>query len=306
MLPTSPFQFLRYESESPDSSWQPITLWTTTSWSHAGAVLNPASLPAGYHAWANATVKSGNLLTLLTPFLNFLHKWLAETHMTHYLLTIRAQKSTSEFDRPRWHVDRRFFENPSLALSSSSVSGSDSESEKVRNGRRRVASVWKVATALIGPGTLFLKDSKRGLELQRRIERELKMKQKKKGHYAVDEKHVCRTFRCLGCAEMADAVRVKLAEAVEKEGLEVVQMGAGEVSIFRADGEDGGGEYREGSGVGAAMHSEPPMGEGDRVFVHVVPGTEDEVRRLVEGWGMEFPRDWSVGVLVNWGADIVS
>ena len=222
--------------------------------------------------------------------------------MTHYLLTIRAQKATSEFDRPRWHVDRRFFEDPSLSLSSSSLSDSDSDLEnRVKgNGKQRKASAWKVATALIGPGTLFLRDSKRGLQLQKSIERELKMEQKKKGHYAVDEEHVCRTLRCLGCAEMADAVRVKLAEAVEREGMDVVQMGRGEVSVFRADGVGGGGGDGDGKDV-AAMHSEPPMNEGDRIFIHVVPGTEVEVRRLVEGWGMEFPRDWSVGVLKNWG-----
>lgn len=230
--------------------------------------------------------------------------------MTHYLLTIRAQKPTSEFDRPRWHVDRRFFENPSLSLNSTSTENFENltDEKKDRSPRekekRRVASVWKVATALIGPGTLFLKDSARGIALQKRIEKGLKMQQKKRGHYAVDEEHVCRTFRCLGCAEMADAVRVKLAEEVEKAALEVVQMGTGEVSIFRADGDGGGGVDREKNGGGAAMHSEPSMSGGDRVFVHVVPGTEEEVRKLVEGWGMEFPRDWSVGVLVNWGANL--
>lgn len=300
MLPTSHFQLLRYNTQPPDPLSEPIKLRTTTSWSHAGALLDSTSLPAGYHSWVDATLESGNLLALLVPFLNFLHKWLAETHMTHYLLTIRAQKPTSEFDRPRWHVDRRFFESPSLSLSSSNPF--NSQDEKWEPGKERVASVWKVATALIGPGTLFLKDSARGIALQKRIEKELKMEQKKKGHYAVDEEHVCRTFRCLGCAEMADTVRVKLAEEVKKEDLEVVQMGLGEASIFRADGEGGGGG--EGFMGEAAMHSEPPMGEGDRIFVHVVPGTEGEVRRLVEGWGMEFPRDWSVGVLVNWGTSM--
>jgi hypothetical protein len=262
-------------------------------------LLDPTSLPAGYHTWSAGTVKSGNLLKLLIPFLEFLNGWLKETHMTHYLLTIRAQKPTSEFDRPRWHVDRRFFESPSLSPSPTSIS--DSDSDPGDGGREREASVWKVATALIGPGTLFLKDSKRGIELQKSIEKDLKLEQKKRGHYAVDEEHVCRTLRCLGCAEMADIVRVKLAEAVERAGLEVMQMRTGEVSIFRADGVSGGGGEREGNAGCAAMHSEPPMGEGDRIFVHVVPGTEGEVRRLIEGWGMEFPRDWSVGVLVNWG-----
>jgi hypothetical protein len=37
--------------------------------------------------------------------------------MTHYLLTILAQKPTWEFERPRWHVDRRFFQAPDLSRS---------------------------------------------------------------------------------------------------------------------------------------------------------------------------------------------
>jgi hypothetical protein len=150
---------------------------------------------------------------------------------------------------------------------------------------------------------LFLKDSTRAIALQKRIEKSLKMEQKKKGHYAVDEKQVCTSLRCLGCPEMADNVRVTLAEEIAKAGLEVLQMGAIEVSVFRADGEGGGGGRVE-KGEVVAMHSEPPMSGGDSVFVLVVPGTEEEIRTMVEGWGMEFPRDWSVGVLVNWGANI--
>jgi hypothetical protein len=226
--------------------------------------------------------------------------------MTHYVLTIRAQKPTAEFERPRWHVDRRFFENPSLSgIPAAKPSRRLTEKGERVQEKREVASVWKVATALVGPGTLFLKDSARGIALQKRIEKGLKMEQKKRGHYAVDEEHVCKTFRCLGCAEMADIVRVRLAVEVEKEGLEVVKMRTGEVSIFRADGDGGGGGGGgEKNEVVAAMHSEPPIC-GDRIFVHVVPGTEKEVRRLVEGWGMEFPRDWSVGILNNWGAEML-
>ena len=181
----------------------------------------------------------------------------------------------------------------------------DEKSRPREAEKRRGGSVWKVAAAVLGPGTLFLRDSARGIALQKKIEKDLKMEQKKRGHYAVDEKHVCQTFRCLGCAEMADSIRVKLAEEVQREGLEVVQLGRGEVSVFRADGEGGGGGGGKGEkGEVAAMHSEPPMSGGDRIFVHVVPGTKEEVRTMLENWGMEFPRDWSVGVLSNWGSNV--
>jgi hypothetical protein len=43
------------------------------------------------------------------------------------------------------------------------------------------------------------------------------------------------------------------------------------------------------------------VGEGEeayeqgRVFVNVVPGTEEQLRGLMSRWGMEFPRAWCVG-----------
>jgi hypothetical protein len=152
----------------------------------------------------------------------------------------------------------------------------------------RSPSNWKLASALVGPGTLFLKDSNRGREIQKQIEKRLKLHQAKKGHYAVDASHVCTSFRCLGCADIAESVRQELVR--ELQGMETVQVRNGEVAVFNVDG------YNACDGE-PAMHSEPALSGGDRVFVHVVPGREEELRRLVEGWGMEFPRDWCVGVL---------
>lgn len=42
-----------------------------------------------------------------------------------------------------------------------------------------------------------------------------------------------------------------------------------------------------------AVHSEPCMSGGDRIFVNVVPGKEDELKNLISKWGMNtFPRSW--------------
>lgn len=200
--------------------------------------------------------------------------------MTHYCLSIRAQKATHEFDVPRWHVDRRFFD------------ADISEPQRPKKGSNETQdknpSNWKLATALVGPGTLFLKDGKKGRSIQKAIEKRLKLPAFKKGHFASDETHVCTSFRCLGCADMAEAVRQELVK--ELACMDTIQVGKGEVAVFKVDG------YNSCDGE-PAIHSEPNMSRGDRVFVHVVPGTEKEVRRLVNAWGMEFPRNWCVGVL---------
>ena len=83
---------------------------------------------------------------------------------------------------------------------------------------------------------------------------------------------------------MQEAVRVRLAE--QMKDYTVVQAKAGECSFFRVGGKDG------------AVHSEPVC-HGDRVFVNVVPGSEQELRKLTGQWGMEFPRAWAIGVPLN-------
>lgn len=271
-----------HDEEEPRLSPQNlVTLQTESTWTHVGAPLNPASLPHTFHTWARGTFLTGNIVPLLVPFLKFLHKFMADVHMTHYCLSIRAQKPTHEFDIPRWHVDRRFFDKDSLTPY-------DTDKNEVSDNKRKMPSNWKLATALVGPGTLFLKDGKKGRSVQKQIEKRLHLSAAKRGHYAVDETHVCTSFRCLGCADMADAVRQELVKALKD--METVQVGKGEVAVFNVDGYNtGGGE--------PAMHSEPNLSGGDRVFVHVVPGNEDELRKLAEGWGMEFPRNWCVGVL---------
>jgi hypothetical protein len=39
-----------------------------------------------------------------------------------------------------------------------------------------------------------------------------------------------------------------------------------------------------------------PKCDVNRVFVNVVPGSEEQLRKLIGRWGMEFPRSWCVGL----------
>ena len=156
-------------------------------------------------------------------------------------------------------------------------------------------SEWKIATALAGPGTLSLEDGARGRMLQKSVESRLRVKVLKKGHFATHDEHVCTTLRCIGCADMSQSVREAMAAEIEdaKPKFKVVQVGWGECAVFKVEsvvkGDAGESTY-------GAMHSEPKM-DRDRVFVHVVPGTEAELRELMRGWEMPYPRQWSVGVL---------
>ena len=77
-----------------------------------------------------------------------------------------------------------------------------------------------------------------------------------------------------------DGVREELASELLQYGY--VQASHGECSVFRT-GHDTG-----------AVHSEPKTSDGGRVFVNIVPGTEDELKGLAKTWGMEFPRSWWV------------
>lgn len=279
---TSDFQILSYNPQPHRPSAHrtpetPITVLRESTWTHIGPFLDLNRLPPSFNTWAQGTFDSSSisLLPLLAPFLTFLHIYLSDNDLAHYSLTIRAQKATTEYDVPRWHFDREVFQQPI-------------KHRRVFNfGKKAPATSFKLAAALVGPGTLFLKDGVKGRELLNMMEIETKEALKKKS--LEDEEHICRPLRCLGCADMAEAIRFKMAEVVKAEGLEVIQIRSGEVAIFKSEGKGRDAE-------GPAMHSEPSMSGGDRVFVHAIPGREEELRGLVEGWGMEFPRDWAIGV----------
>lgn len=92
---------------------------------------------------------------------------------------------------------------------------------------------------------------------------------------------MCTSIRCQGCFDAGASVRSLLATSFADE--ETVQPSPGEVVLFRT-----------GEGCGA-VHSEPRC-HVERIFVNVVPGTEEELRGLSKRFGMGWPRAWTLGV----------
>ncbi|QDS69144.1 hypothetical protein FKW77_010457 [Venturia effusa] len=141
------------------------------------------------------------------------------------------------------------------------------------HSEKLIRTQWKLVTTLLGPGTLFIEDANSA--------RAIEAKTKQESRDACKD-HLCNPFNCLGCATASADIRHRLSDRFEKE--EVIQAADGHCCFFRIGQEQG------------AVHSEPPH-DCDRVFVNIVPGTEDEIQKLMAKWGMTtFPRAWSVGL----------
>jgi hypothetical protein len=194
----------------------------------------------------------------VNPLLSFLQTFLTSTGVECYCLSIRATHATHDYDEPRWHVDEDFF---------MSWREGDRKMKK-----EEVNKKWKLCTTLLGPRTLFVSSREHASALK--ILRQSKKEEKEK------HVHVCTSIRCLGCATYSTKLRHILAEKLA--GCKTIAPEVNEVAVFRVGDDEG------------AVHSEPKC-DGDRVFVNVVPGTEEELKKLMQAWGMsEWPREWSV------------
>ncbi|KAI1337543.1 hypothetical protein F5Y15DRAFT_147536 [Xylariaceae sp. FL0016] len=267
----SSFEFLDYQPTDPKPD---ISVKHDAFWSYCGPLLAEAdALPPNLHEWA-ATALSSSLVPLLVPFLTFANEFIAQQGLDNYWLTIRATKATGEFEKPRWHTDDMFFSAGSGGLTAPATATAKKETRTLD-----LQTDWKLCTTLLGPSTMFIptaqQDSAR--RMQRRAKREL------------FTDHDCTSIRCLGCASTADAVRERLV--MELAPLGSTQARPGECAFFRI-GQDGG-----------AVHSEPRMGGGDRIFVNVVPGKKDELGGLMTKWGMSFPRAWWIAPTVSRGRE---
>ncbi|KAI0408014.1 hypothetical protein F4802DRAFT_497421 [Xylaria palmicola] len=267
------FEILDYRHQARPSSVLDPGLNVTHSafWSYCGPLLTKSGdLPPNFHEWTSAAL-SGSLLPLLMPFLEFANGVLRERGLDHYWLTIRAMKATSEFDKPRWHTDDAFF----------SPRGGGLRAMPREDGGTRTLDLktdWKLCTTLLGPSTIFIppKHQSRARQAQRLTRKAL----------ATD--HNCASIRCIACAATSDAVRDRLAAELKPMG--VRQPTVGECVLFHIGQEKG------------AVHSEPCMNGGDRIFVNVVPGKEDELKDLMTKWGMSFPRSWWIAPNVSGGS----
>ncbi|KAK6531129.1 hypothetical protein TWF281_007954 [Arthrobotrys megalospora] len=141
-----------------------------------------------------------------------------------------------------------------------------------RRGNRKRPTQWGLATTLLGPGTLFAANGVPAREMLRNLS--LQMKQEARDH-------ACSST-CTFCVSTVEITRRRTTELLK--GIEVVQAKDGDCCFFKA-----------GTGKGS-VHSEPPM-QCDRIFVGIVPGSEEDLKAVLGNWGMEgFPLDWCLGL----------
>ncbi|KAI1802355.1 hypothetical protein F4811DRAFT_405511 [Daldinia bambusicola] len=275
------FEFMRYNLEEPPPPHSPshdrsqnLSVERDAFWSYCGPLLSTLDdLPASFHDWTHAAL-SGSLLPLLLPFLTFVNEFIRANGLDHYWLTIRATKATTEYNKPRWHTDDMFFSRSSSSGSEDSGGGLWGRRRSLVMGRETaeldLQTDWKLCATLLGPATMFIPAEHQAAA--RATSRSTKR--------ALATEHVCTSVRCPGCGATAEAVRDKLTDEFAPLGL--VQAAPGECSVFRIGQERG------------AVHSEPCMSKGDRIFVNVVPGKEDELSSLLAKWGMSCPRSWFI------------
>lgn len=302
-----PYRFIPYLPPSPPSdTLLPLTVLQTSTWTYSGPLLSPLSLPSSLHSWSAAALSSPPaLLQRLLPLLSFLDSHLRDRGLKHYWITLRATTPTGEYDVPRWHVDDDFFGEGSSTAGhgTDTIPGAVSTTRRERwtwrskpraqTRRPKIADMeqinvggaareekgvdcgWKLCTTLLGSSTLFVPLAHHPFAL--RTLHTTKLQE------AAKREHACSSIRCAGCGDTGDAVRQLLAASFAN--LTPVQGTYGSVAIFKI-GNDG------------AVHSEPSCkDEGGRVFVNIVPGTEEGLRKLMDRFGMEWPRSWSMGVL---------
>ncbi|KAI1269458.1 hypothetical protein F5Y18DRAFT_414458 [Xylariaceae sp. FL1019] len=261
----STFEFHSYKP--PMNMHDELAVTHNAFWSYCGPLLaRDGALPPSLYEWMSTSLTI-SLLPRLLPFLEFTNTFLAQNDLDHYWLTIRATKATTEFDTPRWHTDDMFFAARGGGLRAVPQQPYAKETLDLQTN-------WKLCTTLLGPSTMFI-------PAERQDEARKKQRDARKS-LATD--HECASIRCLGCAATADAVRERLAK--ELKSMDTRQATLGECAFFRI-GQDSG-----------AVHSEPCMSGGDRIFVNVVPGKKEELNSLMTKWGMSFPRSWSIAPTV--------
>jgi hypothetical protein len=273
---SSSFNFLDYPSQVKSSATTDPDLLVTHNafWSYCGPLITTnEDIPPSFHEWTSA-VLSSSLLPRLMPFLEFVNQVLAEHELDHYWLTIRATKATSEFDKPRWHTDDMFF-----SARGGGIRRMPQEEDDDGDRTLDLQTDWKLCTTLLGPPTLFI-------PAERQAEARKTQRSTMKG---LATYHQCTSIRCIACASTSEAVRERLATELEPMG--VVQAPSGECAFFRIGQQKG------------AVHSEPCMNAGDRIFVNVVPGKKDELGNLMTKWGMSFPRSWWIAPTVSRGRE---
>lgn len=269
------FAFVKYRS--PLDETQPkVTVSRDAYWSYCGPLLHSLPnqddppLPANFYEFEAAAFTSSIIPSLL-PLLDFVNTLLTSSGLSHYFLTIRATRPNHDFDKPRWHTDEIVFSDGSDTALPGTRLGLTLMRSKTQSLRCGMSGTdWKICATLLGPSTLFIPQE----------HQELAREQQKLQREAASTDHDCMSLRCVACASSADIVRQRLATDFAKSGQVTADLT--ECTVFRV-----GRDY-------GAIHSEPNMSANTdgRIFINILPGTEAELKKLVERWGMNFPRQW--------------
>jgi hypothetical protein len=169
-------------------------------------------------------------INILNNIIYKLLKKITSAYQTKYCwMTIRVTLPMNDYDEPRWHKDGNFFQNP-------------------------IKETSKFLTILKGPGTLFIKKSKKVNEIYNKYQI-IKYEEKKKlGNYDYNEEFENK-YKKIYVKEFKD---FKYNQLKTRDGL----------IFFTGNQED---EFKNG-----LLHSEPKK-DVPRFFISILPGSESEI-----------------------------
>jgi hypothetical protein len=162
--------------------------------------------------------------------------------MDHFWISIRAFTPTNSFDMPRWHYDGTYFTN--------------------------IKQQAKFAMVLKGPGTLFIKKTKKVSESYNKIQEQSRKyfldTMKKKGIESSDFKALSEISR-----ESNEKYRPIFAKELSKYKIKQIKSNQG---VVFWGGQDP--NY-------CALHSEPKIDQS-RLFISILPGTKAMIKESEE------------------------
>jgi hypothetical protein len=171
---------------------------------------------------------------------NIIHKLtdkVTSSYNTKYCwMTIRVSLPHHDYDIPRWHKDGRFF-----------------KSDDVQS---------KFVTVLKGPGTLFIKESKKVNEIYNKNNEEIRECYKKNKVTKMFDNEIENKYRKILAKKLKN---VKQNQLAPKQGL-----------IFLVGTDE---DYN----LIGLMHSEP-KNDTPRIFISILPGSENEIMDLQKRW----------------------
>ena len=179
-------------------------------------------------------------INIINKIIHKLINNIIDSYNTKYCwMTIRVTLQHNEFDIPRWHKDGRFFKSDSIQS--------------------------KFVTVLKGPGTLFIKESKKVNDIYDKHNNDiLKSYIKHKITTSLDDK-------------IETKYRKILANKFKK--IKQHQLGPNQGLIFVNGNKNNNIGFDENNKLIGLMHSEP-KNDTPRIFISILPGSETDIINL--------------------------